>query len=124
MEGEDQMLRRLERSDDRIVGYSLGGDVSENEYTQLMSELRDAIALHGRVRILFRLSDVSVSSFFTALDDRFSFVRDHQDEIERVAVVTDDRATGWIARATEPIRQMETRTFALDEEEQAWTWLE
>ncbi len=94
------MIRRLEQSHDNVIGYSLSGDVSEDEYTQAASELRDEIARHGKVRLLFRLSDLSLSSFFSALDDRFRFVKEHKDDIERVAVVTDDTATEVLAKVS------------------------
>lgn len=118
------MIRRLEQSHDHVIGYSVSDDVSEDQYTQMASELRDEIARHGRIRLLFRLTDVSLRSFFTALDDRFRFVQEHSDDIERLAVVTDDTATELLAKVTEPVRGIETETFPRDDEPKAWAWLE
>ncbi len=118
------MMRRLERSHDDIVGYSFSGDVTDEEYRQAASELRDDIAEHGTVRLLFRLSDLSLSSFFRALDERFRFVREHRDDIERVAVVSDDVASGLLGRLTDAIDPVEVETFPHDEEPKAWAWLE
>jgi hypothetical protein len=118
------MIRRLERSSDRVIGYSVADAVSDEEYQQLTSELRDEIARHGRIRVLFRISDVPVTSFFTSLEDRFQFLKEHRDDIERVAVVTDDTATELLAKVTEPLRGAETETFSMDEEPKAWAWLE
>ncbi len=118
------MIRRLEQSHDHIVGYSLSGDVTEDDYTQAASELRDDIARHGKVRLLFRLKDLSLSSFFAALDDRFRFVVEHQDDIERVAVISDDTASGMIAKAAGGLSNMEIDTFSHDDEPKAWAWLE
>lgn len=97
-EGHEK-IRRLEASHDHVIGYSLSGDVTEDEYTQAASELRDEIARHGKIRLLFRLKDLTLSTFFAALDDRFRFVNEHQDDIERVAVVSDDAASGVLAKA-------------------------
>lgn len=118
------MIRRLEKSHDDVVGYSVSGDVTEDEYVQAASELRDDIARQGTIRILFRLSDISFSSFFTALDERFRFVSEHQDDIERVAFVTEDTATGLLAKASEAMPGMDVQTFSSDEEPKAWAWLE
>jgi hypothetical protein len=118
------MMRRLEQSHDHVIGYSLSGDVSEDEYTQAASELRDDIARHGKIRLLFRLKDLSLSSFFAALDDRFRFVNEHQDDIERVAVVSDDTASGVLAKAAGGLSKIDIDTFARDEEPKAWAWLE
>ena len=118
------MMRRLEQSHANVIGYSLADTVTEEDYTTLASELRDEIARHGRIRLLFRLSDLSLSSFFTALDERLRFVKDHHDDIERVAVVTDDTATELLSRVGEAVPGVETETFKLDEESKAWAWLE
>jgi hypothetical protein len=118
------MIRRLEQSHDHVIGYSLSGEVSDDDYTQAASELRDDIARHGKVRLLFRLRDLSLSSFFTALSDRFRFVSEHEDDIERVAVVTEDTATGVMAKAAKGLSGIEVETFAHDDEATAWAWLE
>lgn len=118
------MIRRLERSHDAIIGYSLSGDVSEEEFTQTASELRDDIARHGQIRLLFRLSDLSLWDFFTALDERFRFVNEHQQNIERVAIVTDDTAAEMVGKVVEALPAITAETFSKDEEAKAWAWLE
>ncbi|TVR37060.1 MAG: STAS/SEC14 domain-containing protein [Nitriliruptor sp.] len=118
------MIRRLEQSHDHVIGYSLSGEVTEDEYAQAASELRDDIARHGRIRLLFRLKDLSLSAFFTALDERFRFVDEHRDDIERIAVVSDDTATGVLAKVAGGWSDIEIETFSHDDETTAWAWLE
>lgn len=118
------MIRQLEASHDNVIGYSVAGDVTEEEYQQAVSEMRDAIARHGKVRLLYRLSDVSPRSFLAALDERFRFLKDHGDDIERVAIVSDDTATEVLSQLTGSIAPIEMRHFSRDEEQTAWTWLE
>lgn len=118
------MLRQLEASHDHIVGYSLAGDVTDEEYRQAASELRDAIARFGKVRVLFRLSDLSIQSFFAALDERFQFVQEHGSDVERVAIVSDETGAGLLSKVGGGLSQVETRHFGRDEEQQAWAWLE
>lgn len=117
------MLRQLEKSHDEVIGYSLAGDVSADEYTQLASELRDEIARHDTIRVLFRLSDLELRSFFTALDERLSFVRENREDVDRVAVVTDDTMAGMLSKAAS-VGPVEVQTFSSDEEQKAWAWLE
>lgn len=117
------MMRRLEKSHDQVIGYSLSGEVTEDDYIQVASELRDAIAEHGAIRVLFRLSDLELSSFFTALDERLEFVRENRDDVERVAVVTDDTAMELVSKAAKAA-PVELETFSSDDESKAWAWLE
>ena len=116
-------MRQLEKSHDSVIGYSLSGDVSADEYTQLASELRDEIARHGKIRVLFRLSDLELASFFTALDERLRFVRENREDVERVAVVTDDTMTGLLTKAAKA-GPVELQTFSSEDESKAWAWLE
>lgn len=117
-------MRRLDKSHDNVIGYSLQGDVSNDEYEQTASQLRDDIATHGAVRLLFRLTDLSVSSFFSAIDEQFRFLKDHSDDIERIAIVTDETAAGVIGKIGESLQSVDVRTFSTDEEPKAWAWLE
>jgi hypothetical protein len=118
------MIRRLEKSHDEVVGYSLAGEVTDDEYTQMASELRDDLARFGTIRLLFRLSDLSLSSFFSALDERIRFVKENQDQIERVAIVTDDTAAGVLSKAAESLGRIDIETFSQEDEAKAWAWLE
>jgi hypothetical protein len=117
------MIRQLEQSHDNVIGYAIADDVDEGEYAQMLSELRDEIHRHGNIRVLFRLKDLSLGSFFTSLGERMDFLRDHRDDVERVAVVTDDMSVEIAAKGSEVLRPIETETFSSDDEQQAWAWL-
>lgn len=117
------MIRKLEASHDNVIGYSVAGDVSDAEYRQTASELRDAIAVHGKVRMLFRISDISPQSFVNALDERFRFAADHKDDIERMAIVSDDKTTEWLTKVGGAVAPIDTEHFARDDEDKAWAWL-
>lgn len=118
------MLRQLEQSHDNILGFSVGGDLTDGEVQQAISRMRDAIAQHTKIRVLFRLTDMTLSSFFTALDKRFDFLRQHADDIERIAVVSDDKATELLSKLGAVLGGIENRQFSLDKEDEGWAWLE
>ena len=118
------MLRQLEQSHDNVIGFSVGGDLTGDEVQQAISRMRDAIAEHGTIRLLFRLTDMSVSTFFSALDERFDFVRTHTDDIDRVAVVSDDKATELLSKLGGSLGGIESNHFSLDKEDKGWAWLE
>lgn len=118
------MIRRLEESEGRVVGYSISGDVDEDEYTQAISELRDDIAREGSIRVLFRLSGVPFMSFASVLDEELRFLKEHQDDINRCAVVTDDTAVAMVSKLGELLPSIDVEVFASEDEQQAWAWLE
>jgi hypothetical protein len=118
------MLRQLERSHDNILGFSVGDELTEEEVQRGVSWMRDAIAKHGAIRVLFRLTGTSLGSFFTALDERLKFVREHSDDIDRVAVVSDDKATEMLSKLGAGFGAIETEHFGSEAEDRAWAWLE
>ena len=118
------MMRRLERSEGKVVGYSLSGEVSDEEFTQAASELKDDIAREGSIRVLFRLRDISLTSFANAVQERFEFLRNHADDLERVAIVTDDTTTKVLGSIADLLPDVETETYSHDDESEAWAWLE
>ena len=118
------MMRRLERSEGKVVGYSLSGEVSDDEFSQAASELKDDIAREGSIRVLFRLRDISLTSFTNAVQERFEFLTEHTDSLERVAVVTDDTATKLLGDIADFLPDVETETYSHDDENEAWAWLE
>ena len=118
------MKRRLEKTHDNVIGYSLAGEVTDSEYEQLLSELRDEVAKHGKIRLLFRLQDLSAKSFFSALDERFQFFSDHRDDVERVAIVSDESGMGFLSSVGDSMLPGETDHFSGGDESEAWAWLE
>lgn len=118
------MMRRLERSEGKVVGYSLSDEISDQEFTQAASQLKDDIAREGTIRVLFRLRDLSLSSFTHAVQERFQFLTEHAEDIERVAVVTDDTATKLLGDVADFLPDVETQTYSHDDETEAWAWLE
>lgn len=118
------MIRKLEQSHGNVIGYSIGGEVTEDEYRQTASELRDAIAMHGTIRLLFRINDVSATSFFKALDDRVEFATTHGDQIDRIAIVTGETATEWLTKLGDRLSALDIEHFDPAEEDKAWAWIE
>jgi hypothetical protein len=117
------MIRRLEKSKGRVVGYSISGDFEEDEYGQAISELRDDIAREGAIRVLFRLSEVPLTSFIAVLDEDLRFLKEHQDDIDRCAIVTDDTATATVSKLGDLLPSVDVEVFGSDDEQKAWAWL-
>lgn len=117
------MIRKLEQSHDNILGFSAAGDISEEDYTRAASLMRDVLAQHDDIRLLFRLEDISAKSFFTGMDERIDFVKTHGDDIQRIAVVSDGVAEKLFSFASGLFSDIEIDNFDPADEEKAWAWL-
>ncbi len=118
------MLRTLDKSHDNIIGFSASGEISDADYEQAISRLKDGIAEHGTIRTVFRVEDVSPKSFISGLDDRMSFTTDHKDDVERVAIVSDSTMASAMSAIGGFVSDIEMKTFDMSDEEQAWAWVE
>ncbi len=65
----------------------------------------------------------SLAADVTEDDERLQFVREHRDDIERVAIVTDDTGAEMLAEASETVGPDEMETYSFEQEPKAWAWL-
>lgn len=116
------MINKLERSQDNIVGFEASGTVSEEEHQQMYGEMRSRIDRYGRIRVLGKLHDFPKIDP-AAIDDRIAFAREHLEDIERAALVTDSTTAAGIAQVMDKLTGVDIRMFDMEEEDAAWEWL-
>lgn len=107
-----------------VVGLKVSGIITARDYRDMLVPLVDAkLKSHDRLKFLVVIDDSFISySPEAAWDDtRFGF--SHWADFGRIAVVTD---VGWIrtgARLFAPLMRAELHIFALDELEDAKSWI-
>lgn len=118
------MIRKLEQSHDQIIGFSVSGELTDDEYATAISQMRDQIAQHGTIRVLFRVHEVSPKSLLSGLKERADFLGSNADDVDRIAVVADGIAGDLLSLAGNLLPDVEVTRFDPDDEEKAWAWLE
>jgi hypothetical protein len=116
------MIRKLPESRGDLLAYEAAGKLSEEENQQVLDELRDAIARHGKVRLFVRLPEMARPEL-ASLDDRLRFWKDHRRDLEKYAVVADSRALGVLVKLGALLTRIDVRHFEPEEEAEAWAWL-
>jgi hypothetical protein len=114
------MYRKLPESSGRVLGYVIEDRLTRDEVEQMQQELRVAMDRHGSVRLLVRaaeMEDVEPSAVWQDLKMTPDYVRN----IERLAVVGDERWHEWAAKLTDTVA--EARFFEPAAMDRAWTWL-
>ncbi len=117
------MIRKLDWSKENIFAYEASETMTKEENQQVFDELKRAIAQYGKVRIFVRLPEMA----YPALDsiiDRLRFAFEYMNKIERYALVSNIRAADWIGRIAGLFAKTEFRTYSLDDELLARSWLE
>ena len=115
-------MLEITQADDGVVALRAAGRVTREDFRALKPRLEEAIARHGRIRLLCDLTDwtgLEPGAFWEDL----RFTLRHGRGIGRMAVVTDRR---WIERGVGLIGWLvrtETRCFGPREREAARAWV-
>lgn len=118
------MYRQLKASHDNVLGYQFSGTVTEEEAKEILAQLSSVIDRERSVCLLVRLPEEPDHAHLAALNQNLRFFRDHADRIERYALVTNRTSFKWAARAADVLTPMDVRPYPLEEEDDAWRWLE
>jgi hypothetical protein len=112
-----------ERSRGRVIGLRASGKIAGAEVGQVLERLEQAIAEHGKVRLLVYVENLGTFSPGALMGDpRFSL--DRAGDVERVAVVADGLLFGTYVKTAAKLLPGEVRRFKTKELDEAWRWIE
>lgn len=117
------MYRRLPQSHDNVMGYEVSGTVTEDDYLEMVTELREAIDDFGGARVLVRAPELPSPDFPSAFGDRIQPLTDDLGAVERYALVSDDPQVESAVRAAAGETPPELRIFDSEREAEAWRWV-
>jgi hypothetical protein len=116
------MIRKLEQSHGDLLAYEGAGKLTEEENSAAIKEMREAIAQHGKIRLFVRVRGIPTPEL-AAMGERWRFAREHLSDIDRYALVGDNRVYKWLFKIADAFTEMEMRYFPLKDETKAWEWL-
>ena len=115
------MLRKLQQSSGNVLGYKVGGKLTEEEFEAFSQEFRAEISRHGKVRLLIHVPEVpSMESGAMWEDLKLSRYR---NDIERYAIVGESAPLEWGTKLGDVLIGGEVRHFDPSREEEAWRWI-
>ena len=117
------MYRKLPGSHDEVLGYEITGKVNEDDFQEIVTEVREAIDEFGDARVLTRMPAVPDADYLGAFAKRLYAVRREVGGVERYAVVSDDPRSEWISWLADRVSPIEVRHFDAGQEPDAWQWV-
>lgn len=105
----------------RLITAGIYGEFTVADYRQFEQEVLETLRVQGQVDLLVDLRDMLRYTLDVAWED-VKFVREHAHDFRRVAVISDDQWTVWLAWLTRLMVDAEVRVF--DEEPLAREWLD
>lgn len=116
------MVRKLDESTGRVLGYEVDGRIEGDELTTMLREMESVIESEGEVRLLVKLAGFPTTDL-DALTEDLSFWLEHGDDIERYAVVGDSTLLDWVTDVGGRLTTVDVQYFAEEDSRDAWEWV-
>lgn len=107
----------------KAIGFKLSGKLHDEDYKHFVPAIDDAIAEHGKARLLAWFDDFHGWDMHALWDD-IKFSTTHCTTIERIALVGDKKWEEWMAKICKPFTMAKIEYFDVSEIEKAWAWLD
>lgn len=105
--------------DDSLIAVAVAGEFTLNDFRQFEDEVLYQVHLGGKVSILLDLRDMLSYTVDVAWGE-LTFVREHGDEVGRVAIVTDNQWQAWSAWVSSLLTDAEVMVFSDYDEAEKW----
>jgi hypothetical protein len=116
------MIEQLPQSSDKVLGFKMSGKLHDADYKTFVPLVDDAIAKHGKVRILAQFHDFHGWDM-DALWDDIKFSTSHCTKIERVALVGEKKWEKWMSTVCKPFTMAKIKYFDVADIEAAKAWV-
>lgn len=116
------MIKKLSTSRENILEYEVDDKLTEEENVRVIDEIKVVLRKFGKARLLVKAEKMPQIEL-SAIDDRLKFAKDHLDQIEKYALVTDSDLAEYISKVSDKVVKVDIRQFAVDEEEMARSWI-
>jgi SpoIIAA-like len=116
------MITKLDGLSDGVIGFDASGKIAAEDYRDVVMPALEQAAKAGDVRFIIVMRDFDGMTGGALWQDLKMGV-EHLRSWKRIALVTD---IGWMTHATELFGWMtpgETKTFPLDQQDQAIQWV-
>ena len=116
------MIEILESSSDAVVAFRLSGKLHDEDYKTFTPLVDEAIAKHGKTRILAQFHDFHGWDA-KALWDDIKFATTHCNTIEKLALVGEKQWEKYMAIVCKPFTMAKVEYFDASDIDAAWKWL-
>ncbi len=116
------MYRILDDSHDNVVGISVDGKLTKEDYDVLIPFFENRITESRRISLLCDMTQFTGMEVVAFWED-FKFSIQHLRDFNRIAIVGDQRWLDWSTTIMNPLVKTEFRYFPLVQIDKAWEWV-
>jgi len=97
--------------------------LKSDDFLAIAPEVEAIIKQFGRIRLLVDASRLEGWDNFAALEKHAAFVKDHQGNVERIAVIARHEWQHWLVGAVRVFLHPEVKAFDIGHEAEALRWI-
>lgn len=116
------MIEVLEAPAGDAIGLRISGKLHDADYQKFVPMVDQAIAEHGKTRILVQFHDFEGWDA-KALWDDIKFATTHCTKIERIAMVGETQWQKYMTVVCKPFSQAKIQYFDVGDLDAAWQWI-
>jgi hypothetical protein len=116
------MIEILTGLPEKVVGFKMSGKLHDADYKTFVPLVDEAVAKHGKVRVLAEFHDFHGWDAHALWDD-IKFSTTHCTKIERIALVGEKRWEEWMAKVCKPFTMAKIEYFDASQLDAAKSWL-
>ena len=116
------MIEKLRKSSGKVIGFVLSGKLRNEDYKTFVPQIESVLAREGKARLLALFHEFHGWDLRAVWDD-IKFSAQHYSDIERIALVGDQKWEAWMAKICKPFTKAAVKYFDVGDTEQAWAWL-
>ena len=94
-----------------------------DDFQQLAPQVESIIREHGKIRLLIDASNCDGWANIDALEKHAKFVKEHQQKVERVAIIAQHNWQHWLIGAVRVFLHPEVRGYDTGREADALQWI-
>lgn len=113
----------IKSKDDKVLEVEVSGKLKHEDYQRLVPEFERLVQKHGRIRVLFMMTDFHGWDG-SALWDDIKFDARHYKDIDRLAMVGDKKWEKGMSLFCRPFTTAKIRYFAQDAIAEARAWID
>ncbi len=116
------MIEKMNKSQGKVLGFRLIGDVSKSDYNVLVPDVQNVIDQEGSAALLLDLKEFKWEKV-EAWGDDLNFGRKYHEKIDKLAIVGDKRWEELLTVFSKAYAQ-ESKYFHTADIDDAWKWLQ
>ncbi len=106
-----------------IVKIIIPEKLEADDFRQIAPQIDSIIKDHGQIRLLIDASGFNGWSNIDAFEKHAEFVKEHQQKVERIAVLTAHEWQHWLIGAVRVFVHPQVRAYDKNQESEARQWI-